>query len=134
MLSIEGFFQGFQNTNVLFPPQTDAVMSSVAERLGVSKSDLLDPTSADAAVKQAHAETHVIQETKAYFSANGVNIDAFKQRERGNTAILVKNFSFGVKSEELRKLFDQYGQLTRLLMPPSGTIAIVEFEIGRAHV
>lgn len=102
-------------------------MSSVAERLGVSKSDLLDPTSADAAVKQAHAETHVIQETKAYFSANGVNIDAFKQRERGNTAILVKNFSFGVKSEELRKLFDQYGQLTRLLMPPSGTIAIVEF-------
>lgn len=102
-------------------------MASVAERIGVSKADLLDPTSADAAVKQAHAETHVIQETKAYFSANGVNIDAFKQRERGNMAILVKNFSYGVKSDELRKLFEQYGQLTRLLMPPSGTIAIVEF-------
>lgn len=102
-------------------------MASVAERLGVSKAELLDPTSADAAVKQAHAETHVIQETKAYFSANGVNIDAFKQRERGNMAILVKNFSYGVKSDELRKLFEQYGQLTRLLMPPSGTIAIVEF-------
>ncbi|KAL4898306.1 hypothetical protein BDV59DRAFT_206827 [Aspergillus ambiguus] len=106
---------------------TDAVMSSVAERLGVSKSDLLDPTSADAAVKQAHAETHVIQETKAYFTSNGVNLDAFKQRERGNTAILVKNFSFGVKAEDLRKLFEPFGQLTRLLMPPSGTIAIVEF-------
>lgn len=102
-------------------------MSSVAERIGVSKGELLDPTSADAAVKQAHAETHVIQETKAYFAANGVNIEAFKQRERGNTAILVKNFSFGVKSEDLRKLFEPYGQLTRLLMPPSGTIAIVEF-------
>lgn len=102
-------------------------MASVAERIGVSKAELLDPTSADAAVKQAHAETHVIQETKAYFSANGVNIDAFKQRERGNTAILVKNFSYGVKTDELRKLFEQYGQLTRLLMPPSGTIAIVEF-------
>ncbi|KAK1149579.1 Multiple RNA-binding domain-containing protein 1 [Aspergillus melleus] len=106
---------------------TDAVMSSVAERLGVSKSDLLDPTSADAAVKQAHAETHVIQETKAYFTANGVNLDAFRQRERGNTAILVKNFSFGVKADDLRKLFEPYGQLTRLLMPPSGTIAIAEF-------
>ncbi|KAI9931652.1 hypothetical protein ASPWEDRAFT_169508 [Aspergillus wentii DTO 134E9] len=105
----------------------DAVMSSVADRLGVSKAELLDPTSADAAVKQAHAETHVIQETKAYLAANGVNIDAFKQRERGNTAILVKNFSFGVKIDELRKMFEQYGQLTRLLMPPSGTIAIVEF-------
>ncbi|RAL00452.1 RNA-binding ribosome biosynthesis protein MRD1 [Aspergillus ibericus CBS 121593] len=105
----------------------DAVMSSVAERLGVSKADLLDPTSSDAAVKQAHAETHVIQETKAYFSANGVNIEAFKQRERGNTAILVKNFSYGVKTDEIRKLFEPFGQITRLLMPPSGTIAIVEF-------
>ncbi|KAK2801250.1 Multiple RNA-binding domain-containing protein 1 [Emmonsiellopsis sp. PD_5] len=107
----------------------DAVMSSVAERLGVSKSELLDPTSADAAVKQAHAETHVIQETKAYFTSNGVNLDSFKQRERGNTAILVKNFSFGVKAEELRKLFEPFGQITRLLMPPSGTIAIVEFSM-----
>ncbi|KAJ5086017.1 Nucleotide-binding alpha-beta plait [Penicillium argentinense] len=93
----------------------------------VSKADLLDPTSSDAAVKQAHAETHVIQETKAYFAANGVNIDAFKGRERGNTAILVKNFSYGVKSGELRSLFEPYGQIIRLLMPPSGTIAIVEF-------
>ncbi|KAL4972684.1 hypothetical protein BDW66DRAFT_169407 [Aspergillus desertorum] len=105
----------------------DAVMSSVAERIGVSKSDLLDPTSSDAAVKQAHAETHVIQETKAYFKANGVNLDAFKQRERGNLAILVKNFSYGTKTEDLRKLFEPFGQITRLLMPPSGTIAIVAF-------
>jgi multiple RNA-binding domain-containing protein 1 len=102
-------------------------MSSVAEKLGVSKADLLDPTSSDAAIKQAHAETHVIQETKAYFTVNGVNLDSFKQRERGNTTILVKNFSFGIKLNDIRKLFEQYGQLTRVLMPPSGTIAIVEF-------
>ncbi|WEW58292.1 Multiple RNA-binding domain-containing protein 1 [Emydomyces testavorans] len=107
----------------------DAVMASVAERLGVPKSAILDPTSSDAAVKQAHAETHVIQETKAYFSANGVNLDSFRQRERGNTAMLIKNFSFGVKAEDLRKLLEQYGQITRLLMPPSGTIAIVEFSM-----
>ncbi|KAG5289464.1 multiple RNA-binding domain-containing protein [Histoplasma ohiense] len=105
----------------------DAVMSSVSERLGVSKSELLDPTSSDAAIRQAHAETHVIQETKAYFSSNGVNLDSFKQRERGNTAILVKNFSFGVKADDIRKLFEPFGQIKRLLMPPSGTIAIVEF-------
>lgn len=102
-------------------------MSSIAERLGVPKGELLDPTSADAAVKQAHAETHVIQETRAYFAANGVNFDSFKQRERGNTAILVKNFSYGVKASELRNLFGSFGQITKLLMPPSGTIAIVEF-------
>ena len=102
-------------------------MSSVAERLGVSKGELLDPTSSDAAVKQAHAETHIIQETRAYFAANGVNLDSFQSRERGNTAILVKNFSFGVKTSDLRKLFEPYGQIIKLLMPPSGTIAIVEF-------
>jgi len=107
---------------------SDAVISSISDRLGVSKSYLLDPTSSDAAVKQAHAETHVIQETKSYFATNGVNLDAFKRRERGDTAILVKNFSYGTKPEELRKLFEPYGLLTRLLMPPCGTIAILEFD------
>ncbi|KAL8786336.1 MAG: hypothetical protein Q9213_002833 [Squamulea squamosa] len=105
----------------------DAVMSSISDRLGVSKAELLDPTSADAAVKQAHAETHIIQETKSYLSANGVNLEAFKRKERGDTAILVKNFSYGTKPDELQKLFDVYGTIRRLLMPPSGTIAIVDF-------
>ncbi|KAL8731952.1 MAG: hypothetical protein Q9166_003084 [cf. Caloplaca sp. 2 TL-2023] len=105
----------------------DAVMSSISDRLGVPKSDLLDPTSADAAVKQAHAETHVIQETKSYFTANGVNLDAFKRKERGDTAILIKNFSYGTKPNELQGMFEVYGTIRRLLMPSSGTIAIVDF-------
>ncbi len=103
-------------------------MSSISDRLGVSKSELLDPTSSDAAIKQAHAETHIIQETKSYFSANGVDLDAFKKRERGDTTILVKNFSYGTKSEELKLLFETHGSVSRILMPPSGTIAIIEFE------
>ncbi|PQE03319.1 hypothetical protein CJF30_00005566 [Rutstroemia sp. NJR-2017a BBW] len=114
------------NWNSLYMNQ-DAVNSSVADRLGVSKSELLDPTSADAGVKQAIAETSVIQETKAYFAKNGVDLDAFKRRERGDTAILVKNFPYGMTLEELRKLFEDFGQVIRVLMPPSGTIAIVEF-------
>ncbi|KAL8735038.1 MAG: hypothetical protein Q9181_002976 [Wetmoreana brouardii] len=105
----------------------DAVMSSISDRLGVHKSDLLDPTSADAAVKQAHAETHIIQETKSYFLSHGVNLDAFKRKQRGDNTILVKNFSYGTKPEELQKLFETYGTIRRLLMPPSGTIAIVDF-------
>ena len=105
----------------------DAVMSSISDRLNIPKSELLDPTSSDAAIKQAHAETHVIQDTKHYFAANGVNLDAFKKKDRGDTAILVKNFSYGTKMEELKKLFEAYGPVTRMLMPPSGTIAIIEF-------
>lgn len=91
------------------------------------KSELLDPTSSHAAVKQAHAETHVIQETKAYFTVNGVDLAAFKQKARGDTAVLVKNFSFETKATDLKILFETYGPVSRLLMPPSGTIAIVEF-------
>ena len=107
--------------------QSDAVMSSIADRLGVTKSEVLDPTSSDAAVKQAHAETHVIQETKAYFSNHGVDLEAFKKKERGDTAILVKNFPYGTSSEDLKKLFEAHGQIKQLLMPLSGIIAIVEY-------
>ena len=103
-------------------------MSSISDRLGVTKSELLDPTSSDAAVKQALAETHVIQETKSFFETHGVDLEAFKRKERGDTAILVKNFSYGTKSEELKKLFEAHGQIKKLLMPPSGTIAIVEYD------
>jgi len=115
------------NWNALYM-NADAVMSSVADRLGVSKAELLDPTSSDAAIKQAHAETHVIQETKAYFKKHGVDLDAFKRRERGDTTILVKNFAYDAKTPELKALFEEHGKVKSFLMPPTGTIAIVEFE------
>lgn len=115
------------NWNSLYM-SADAVMSSMSARLGVSKSELLDPTSSNAAVKQALAETHIIQETKSYFIANGINLDAFKDGERGDTAILVKNFAYGTKSDELKMLFETYGNVLRVLMPPAGTISVVEFE------
>lgn len=114
------------NWNSLYMNQ-DAVNSSVAERLGVSKSELLDPTSADAGVKQAIAETSIIQETKAYFKNNGVDLEAFKKKERGDTAILVKNFTHGTTMDDLRTMFEEFGTVVRILMPPTGTIAIVEF-------
>jgi multiple RNA-binding domain-containing protein 1 len=113
------------NWNSLFMSQ-DAVNTAVAERLGVSKHELLDPTDASAAVKQAVAETTVIQEAKGYFAAHGVNIEAFKSQQRGDTSILVKNIR-NASIEELRTLFEEHGSVLRVLMPPSGTIAIVQF-------
>ena len=103
-------------------------MSSMSERLGITKSELLDPTSSNAAIKQAHAETHVIQEAKDHFSAHGVNLDAFNEKDRGDTALLVKNLPYGLKVEDLRSLFSAHGSISKILMPPSGTIAIVEFD------
>ncbi|KAF2206089.1 RNA-binding domain-containing protein [Delitschia confertaspora ATCC 74209] len=105
----------------------DAVMSSVADRLGISKAELLDPTSSDAAVKQAHAETHIISETKAYFAQHGVDLEAFKRSSKGDVAILVKNIPYGTKPDEVQRLFEEHGTLKNFLMPPSGMTAIIEF-------
>lgn len=119
--------------NSLFVSQ-DAVNTSVSDRLGITKSELLDPTNSHAAVKQAIAETTTLQDTKAYFAANGVDLGAFKSRQRGETVILVKNFAYGTTAEEIRRLFEEYGQLLRVLMPPAGTMAIVEFaQIAQAR-
>lgn len=105
----------------------DAVMSTIASRMGISKAELLDPTSSDAAVKQAHAETHIIQETKSYFAQHGVDLEAFQKSAKGDLAVLVKNVPHGVTPDELRKLFEEHGTITKFLMPPTGMTAIVEF-------
>ena len=113
------------NWNSLYM-NADAVVSAVANRLGLSKSEVLDPTSSDAAVKQAHAETHIIQETKTYFRQQGVDLDSFKKSQRGDTAILVKNVPFDCARDDLKRLFEEHGTVKRFLMPPSGVIAIIE--------
>ncbi|KAI1127456.1 MRD1-like protein [Nemania abortiva] len=112
--------------NSLYMSQ-DAVNTSVADRLGISKSELLDPTSSDAAVKQALAESEIIQDTKAYFTANGVNLESFKSKPRSDEVVLVKNLDANTKSEEIRTLFEEHGRVLRVLIPPTGVIAIVQF-------
>ncbi|QIW98103.1 hypothetical protein AMS68_003621 [Peltaster fructicola] len=101
------------NWNTLYM-NPDAVVSSVAAQLGIAKSDVLDPTSSDAAVKQAHAETHIIQETKSFFKGHGVDLDAFKRSQRGDTAILVKNIPFDASRDELKRMFEEHGQIRSL--------------------
>jgi multiple RNA-binding domain-containing protein 1 len=41
--------------------------------------------------------------------------------------ILVKNLPAGTSSEELRELFSKHGKLGRLVLPPTGVTAIIEF-------
>src|SRR2546430_1346441 len=105
----------------------DAVMSSTANRLGIEKSELLDPTSSDAIVRQAHAETNIIKETKSYFENQGVSLSAFAEKQRGDKIILIKNFTYGTSIDELQNMLGEYGDVKRILMPPAGTIAIAEF-------
>ncbi|GAC98704.1 RNA recognition motif containing protein [Pseudozyma hubeiensis SY62] len=113
---------------------SDAVASSIADRLGVSKPDILNPGAdggADnAAVRLALAETRIIQETKEFFSQEGIDVDAFDGKgARSDTTILVKNIPYGTSVEEVEKLFAEHGEVDKVLIPPSGTIAIVEMPV-----
>ncbi|GAA5902951.1 hypothetical protein JCM5296_004500 [Sporobolomyces johnsonii] len=105
----------------------NAALSAVADRLGVAKSALLDPSASDPAVKVALAEAHTLGEIKQYFENEGVNLAAFGQPgPRSATCILVKNLPYGTTVPSLSALLAPFGHPSRLLVPPSGTIAVVE--------
>ena len=101
--------------------------------MNISKADILNPESDNAAVKLALAETHIIQETKSFLESNGVNLSALSSETRvprSDNTILVKNIPYGTTAEQIRELFEPHGQLQRVLVPPAGTMALVEFADG----
>ncbi|KAF8335941.1 uncharacterized protein EI90DRAFT_3152914 [Cantharellus anzutake] len=106
---------------------SDAVVSSIADRFKIEKANILNPDSNDAAVKLALAETHIIQETKKFLEDHGVMMDSFRSAPRSQTTLLAKNIPYGTTVSELNGLFSPHGEITRLLLPPAGTIAVVEF-------
>lgn len=104
------------------------MVSSIADRLNIPKAEILNPESSNAAVKLALAETHVIQETKSYLESQGVILSSFSSRGRSNTTILVKNIPYGTTADQIRELFEVHGKLSRVIVPPAGTMAVVDFE------
>lgn len=108
---------------------SDAVMETVAKKLGVKKSDLLNPESSDAAVQQALAETSILNSIRQYFEENGVDLTTFGQtKEKSDHVILVKNLPFDTTVSELTDLFGEFGDLRKVLMPPDGGIALIVFK------
>ncbi|KAL5520301.1 hypothetical protein ACEPAG_9515 [Sanghuangporus baumii] len=119
----------------------DAVASSIADRMNIPKADILNPDAdaedkTSAAVKLALAETHIIQETKAFLEAEGIDLSAFStldssdrtvRARRSDTCLLVKNIPYGTTAEQIRSLFEPHGELSRVVVPPAGTLAVVEF-------
>jgi len=113
------------------------VAASVADRMGISKADLLSSDETNPSVKLALAETHIIAETKQYFLSAGLNIEALDPKApRSQTIILVKNIPYGTTIPTLTELFTTHGEVKRVLLPPAGTLGVVEMidpiEAGRA--
>ncbi len=97
--------------------------------MGITKSDLLSAESSNAAVSLALAETHIIAETKQYFGDAGIVLESLSPKvPRSQTIILVKNIPYGTTIHTLTDLFSSQGKLSKVLLPPAGTLGVVEFE------
>lgn len=123
-------FDDETNWNYLYMNQ-DTVASSMAKQLGMQKGELLDKNSGESmAVKLASSETLIINQTKLWLKEH-CNIDFEKVDRkscvRSQTILLVKNIPATTKEQDLRDIFERYGALTRLLISPFNTLAIVEY-------
>ncbi|KAM3868181.1 putative RNA-binding protein 19 [Diretmus argenteus] len=117
------------NWNALFLG-TSAVADAIAEKYNTTKSQVLDHESkGSVAVRMALGETQIVQETRQFLLDNSVCLDSFSQAAaaRSTTVILVKNLPAGVTVSELEELFSPHGSLGRVVLPPSGLTAIIEF-------
>jgi len=121
--------------NSLFMRQ-DTVAEAVAAHFGITKSDLLDRDTSDLPVRMALGETHVIAATKKALAEAGAEVEALEAAavsgkgakvERSDTCLLVKNLPYSVTAEELLEMFEAAGPVGRLVLPPTRTIALVEY-------
>ena len=123
------------NWNYLFLNQ-NAVIDTISKRLKIPKEELLSQNNADVAVQIAAMETTIINETKDWLKQQGINLDILKGKRqdciRSKTIILVKNISNKTKKEDLQNLLERYGNLVRLLLSPSNTLAICEY-VNKKH-
>ena len=129
--------------------RADTVADAVADMYGMTKADLLDPSASDMAVRLALGEVKVINMTKEYLEEQGINIGALEAAaeeagggkagnkkkdwkadarvKRSDTVLIVKNLPFALDEDELRELFSNVGPILRWTLPPSHTMAVVEF-------
>ncbi|XP_034949464.1 probable RNA-binding protein 19 [Chelonus insularis] len=118
------------NWNTLFLGQ-NAVVDAIASNYNTTKEKVLEDggKGTSVAVRIALGETQLVEETRKFLEDNGVKLDAFNKptEKRSKTVILVKNLPPATLAKELCEKFSPFGILGRVIMPPSGVTALVEF-------
>jgi len=118
------------NWNTLFLGGS-AVADLMSEQYGVDKTDVvLGDGKQSAAVRLALGETQIVAQTREFLEEQGIKLDAFSRppSSRSKTTLLVKNLPVKTPVEEIRDLFSAHGEIGRLVMPPSGITAVIEFQ------
>ena len=115
----------------------DAVVDSVAASNSVSSRDILDVSKkgGDLAVRLAITETKVIGDNRDYFVQHGVHMEALESAlaktkhasARSTTTILIKNLPHSSNYDDLERMFTSYGAIASFLVPPSKTVALVDY-------
>ncbi|EDV51227.1 probable RNA-binding protein 19 [Drosophila erecta] len=109
----------------------NAVAEILAKQFKTSKERILDTSDggSSAAVRLALGETQVVIEMKRFLEEEGVRLDAFDEpaKKRSNTVILAKNLPAATDISELTPIFSRYGPIGRIVLPPSGVTALIEY-------
>ncbi|XP_053691377.1 probable RNA-binding protein 19 [Sabethes cyaneus] len=123
--------QSSHNWNTLFMGE-NAIAEVVAKKYGKTKEEVLtaEGGTTSAAVRLALGETEIVMEMQRFLEDNEIHLDAFNGvvKSRSNSIILAKNLPAGTKVTELTERFSPFGLLGRVILPPSGVSAIIEFE------
>ncbi|XP_004523919.1 probable RNA-binding protein 19 [Ceratitis capitata] len=118
------------NWNTLFLG-ANAVAEILAKRFDTTKEKVLDTSEggSSAAVRIALGETQIVIEMKNFLEENGVRLSAFDSPtvKRSKTIILAKNLPADTTVAELTPIFAKFGPIGRLILPPSGVTALIEF-------
>lgn len=127
------------NWNTLFLGP-NAVANLMASKYKMDKEQILDMQSggSSGAVRLALGETYIVTELRRFLEENQVCLEAFSgdhssentALKRSKNIILVKNLPSETTSEELLNLFRPFGTISRLILPPQGVTAIVEFTVS----
>ncbi|KAF2368890.1 RNA recognition motif domain [Trinorchestia longiramus] len=119
----------WHNWNTLFVSSA-AVVDIMAKKHNKTKEQILDNEgNQSAAVTLALGETQIVDETRRFLEDNGVSVEAFSDPTvaRSDTVLLVKHLPAGTKATDVAELCAKFGELGRVVMPPSGVTCVVEF-------
>ncbi|XP_020803805.1 probable RNA-binding protein 19 [Drosophila serrata] len=109
----------------------NAVAEILAKQFKTTKEKILDTSDggSSAAVRLALGETQIVIEMKRFLEAEGVRLNAFDEppKRRSNTVILAKNLPAATETSELTPLFSRFGPIGRIVLPPSGVTALIEY-------
>ncbi|ALC48638.1 CG3335 [Drosophila busckii] len=109
----------------------NAVAELLAKQFKTTKEQILDTSGggSSAAVRLALGETQMVIEMKQFLEEEGVRLSAFDEptQQRSKTIILAKNLPAGTERSELTPIFSKFGPIGRLVLPPSGVTALIEY-------